>query len=75
MLLHPKIHTFCLVKYPYKQTNVNYIALLSQIINTRYLSAFQIEKYFVLSFYRGNASHYYIKFQAFYISLGCSPFQ
>ena len=50
MLFHLKIHTFCLVKHPYKQTNVNYIALLSQIINTRYLSFFQIEKIFCPKF-------------------------
>ena len=51
MLLRLKIHIFCLVIHPDKQTNVNHSAFSRHIINIRYLLIFQIEKYFVLSFY------------------------
>ena len=50
MLLRPKIHVFCLVIHPDKQTNVNHSAFLCHAINIRYLLIFQIEKIFCPKF-------------------------
>ena len=50
MLLRLKIHVFCLVIHPDKQTNVNHLAFLHQVINIRYLFIFQIEKIFCPKF-------------------------
>ena len=50
MLLRLKIHVFCLIIYPDKQTNVNHLAFLHHAINIRYLLIFQIEKIFCHKF-------------------------
>ena len=50
MLLRLKIHVFCLVIHPDKQTNVNHLAFLHRVINIRYLFIFQIEKIFCPKF-------------------------
>ena len=50
MLLRLKIHVFCLVIHPDKQTNVNHSAFSRHIINIRYLLIFQIEKIFCPKF-------------------------
>ena len=50
MLLRLKIHVFCLVIHPDKQTNVNHSAFLHHVINIRYLFVFQIEKIFCPKF-------------------------
>ena len=50
MLLRLKIHVFCLIIHPDKQTNVNHSAFSRHIINIRYLFVFQIEKIFCPKF-------------------------
>ena len=50
MLLRLKIHVFCLIIHPDKQTNVNHSAFLHHAINIRYLLIFQIEKIFCPKF-------------------------
>ena len=50
MLLRLKIHVFCLVIHPDKQTNVNHLAFSRRVINIRYLFIFQIEKIFCPKF-------------------------
>ena len=50
MLLQLKIHVFCLVIHPDKQTNVNHLAFSHHAINIRYLLIFQIEKIFCPKF-------------------------
>ena len=50
MLLQLKIHVFCLVIHPDKQTNVNHLAFSRHAINIRYLLIFQIEKIFCPKF-------------------------
>ena len=50
MLLRLKIHVFCLIIHPDKQTNVNHSAFSRHIINIRYLFIFQIEKIFCPKF-------------------------
>ena len=50
MLLRLKIHVFCLVIHPDKQTNVNHLEFFHRVINIRYLFVFQIEKIFCPKF-------------------------
>ena len=50
MLLRLKIHVFCLIIHPDKQTNVNHLAFSRHAINIRYLFVFQIEKIFCPKF-------------------------
>ena len=50
MLLRLKIHVFCLVIHPDKQTNVNHSAFSRHTINIRYPLIFQIEKIFCPKF-------------------------
>ena len=50
MLLRLKIHVFCLVIHPDKQTNVNHSAFSRHTINIRYPLIFQIEKIFCHKF-------------------------
>ena len=50
MLLQLKIHVFCLIIHPDKQTNVNHLAFSRHAINIRYLFISQIKKIFCPKF-------------------------